>query len=100
MRNIHGTDISYYNATIEIFQELHDRGVIIVSIVSDNLKALVKAIDHRNENSIMRNSNNIILSGIIRIPCQCHCIQLSFSDFSKNRLVSSMFEVIKDITKV
>jgi len=48
----------------------------------------------------MRNSNNIVLSGIIRIPYQCHCIQLSFSVFSKNRLVSSMFEVIKEITKV
>jgi len=84
IRYFQGRYISYYQATIDVIQELQKMGVIIVSIVSDNLKTQVKAVDHRDESSIMRNSNKKSLSSIIRIPCQCHCIQLAFSDFSKN----------------
>jgi len=78
---------------------LNEVSIKIVSIVTDNLRAQVKALDHRDQNSIMKLSESTYIKNIIRVPCQCHVLNLAMKDFfsieSNSHVIPLSIRIVK-----
>ena len=99
IRNFKGDYNSYFNSVNQCLSNLNEVNIKIVSIVTDNLRAQVKALDHRDQNSIMKLSENTYIKNIIRVPCQCHVLNLAMKDFfsieSNSHVIPLSIRIVK-----
>lgn len=74
-------DYSHYIEKMLIF--LLDYNIKVSTIVSDNLRAQVSAIDYKNKNLIQKKSINPAITKILWLSCSCHFLALGLSDSKK-----------------
>ena len=73
-----------YAQTVEkILVDLLAKNVKIVSIVTDNLRTQVSAVNHTNAQSFQKKSSNSEVRKTLWISCSCHTLALGLSDASK-----------------
>ena len=94
-----GDSESYKNIVSRIIEELGNIGIIITGIVTDNLRAQVIALDHRDERSIQRNSDIRALKTVLRIPCQCHVVSLAFNDLKSTIFLDGVERTLQIVIK-
>ena len=90
---------SYKSIVSRIIEELDNIGIIITGIVTDNLRAQVITLDHREERSIQKNSDIRALKTVLRIPYQCHAVSLAFNDLKSTIFLDGVERTLQIVIK-
>ena len=95
--NFVGCFESYKKEIFEAIIELKKYNIEISGLVTDNLPVQVKVLDHRNVSSLINNCEDKIISNLIRVPCQCHTINLALNDWLSDEKRSDLVPIVKVI---
>ena len=100
VRGFKGDYSSYFQTIERIILELLSRNITIVALVTDNLCAQKKALNHNDPHSIMQYSQVKAIRNILWIPCQCHVLNLALKDFLSMEENSHVVPIIQKLIKL
>jgi hypothetical protein len=94
VRNFGGTSIDYRNALIKCLLTLKSLHIDIAGVTTDNLKAQKVIFSQFGGPEPIIPANDE-LSGLIRAPCQCHCMSLVLNDMISTGQFADHYVIIE-----
>ena len=99
IRFFSGTTEEYIEKVSNVIQELHKKGIIISSIVGDNLRAQKSAFN--GDSSMQANNPKTFLAKPIWFSCICHTISLAIHDaINENQNLHFIHYFISDLSRL